>query len=118
MTNALTVKDNEDLFLPIQIDNDAQEIRLDDYDITIQIRRTLGAGEVLLEATAANGRLAITDSTAGEIELFIARADLQTTLGIGSCVFDVQLVDKSSGFAEATPTATLTIVRGVTRAAT
>ena len=110
----ISLKDNEDAFIPIVINDPDTQIRLDDYTIEMHIKRSVGDAASIITGTIANGHLTIVDAVKRQLEVFISRADVKDTLGVGTFVFDIQLVDKVTGYAESTPVTTLTVTRGVT----
>lgn len=114
MSNRIVVRSNEDFFQPVVITNGLPGWNLDDYAIEMHVKTSVEDPNILVRGSIATGELSIVDATAGEIEVFLSRQVLQDTLGLGSFVFDFQLVETITGFAESTPLVELQVIQGVT----
>lgn len=89
--------------------------RADDYDIYLQIKRP-GAGipgEVLLEASTIDGRIAVVDAKTRRLEINIGwldMADLEASL----FEFDFLLINRTTEQRDRSVTHSLTVLTGVT----
>lgn len=110
---AFTVADGDDLLQPIDFGQPGDRWRLDDYNITMQVKAP-GTALALIEASTANGKLAIVNARDRRAEINIAWSEIADT-GLGSFEFDFEMINKTTGVRTHTDIHTLTIRRTVTK---
>lgn len=91
--------------------------RLDDYDITVEIKQ-MGSNSVVQTLSTANGKLVIADPLDRILELNLGRAAIQLMGGAGDYRFDFIFQSRGTGLRERDPADggghRLTVAGGVT----
>lgn len=106
-----------DWIAAVQFGSVRENNRLDDYDITADIK-ALNDDVVLLSMSTTDGRLIITDAVLRRMEINIGWSDLTAPLSAGTYRFDFLFTNKTTGVRERDPFNgswhTLTVPAGVT----
>ncbi|MBD3847116.1 hypothetical protein IED13_15510 [Bosea sp. SSUT16] len=109
---AFTVSDGTDWIQRLVFGAPTDRWRLDDYDIALQVRSSVGAA-VLLDLSTANGKLIITDPVARHLEVNVAWSEIDA-IGPGPFVFDVLFSNKTTEVRARSERHNLTITDAIT----
>ncbi|RFC66436.1 hypothetical protein DYI37_03055 [Fulvimarina endophytica] len=109
---AFTVADGTDWLQTLVFGGPNDRWRLDDYDITMHVKRS-GQAEVLIDANLDNGKLVIANAAGRRLEINVGWSDIFAA-GPGPFVFDVYFVDRATDIRSRSGPHTITITPAIT----